>query len=478
MSGFSFGGGGGSGGGAAAAGGGGFSFGGGGSAPKPAPAFGGGGGAFGGSGTKATAPVLSFGGGGGGGDKPAGLSFGAAGEKPAAGAGGFGFNKPVPKTDSAGEAAKSTSADLVVGTSFGGGFGMKPAEQKDATAPTAGAKPSFGAGAKPTFGSTAASSDAKPSFGAPTAGAKPSFGATPSATPAAPSTALTASATPATTAPATGFGFGTNTAVATTTTTPAAGGFSLTTTATPAAGAGAGIGAGALTTTPGAGAGAAPGASSKDTLNLFSKKTLQEVVNKWKCELEEDVLNYQKQAERVKKWDEQLRENQRVMNDLVDTVHRLYIDQDDLADNIQQISEFQDDLDMDLNELSEQVDKELEKMGDLQPDEALYMREQIYTRASDLDHHLTQMHSNLESIVTDFNEARGGGEDSAEALDGSSDISKILKVLNVHNDSLSFIEAKSRQLKHDADALSRQMVNMYSNSSAMSAGSYQRGRNY
>ena len=66
--------------------------------------------------------------------------------------------------------------------------------------------------------------------------------------------------------------------------------------------------------------------------------TLQELVTKWKAELEEDVINYQKQAERVKKWDEQLRDNQKVLNNLVDTVHRLYVDQDDIATNIQQIS--------------------------------------------------------------------------------------------------------------------------------------------
>ena len=80
-----------------------------------------------------------------------------------------------------------------------------------------------------------------------------------------------------------------------------------------------------------------------------------------------------------------------------------------------------------------------------QPDEALYAREQIYTRATDLDHHLTQvfcnnyynlqkmttilyilkMHSNLESIITDFNEARGGDEDNIKALDGASDVGKV-----------------------------------------------------
>ena len=38
---------------------------------------------------------------------------------------------------------------------------------------------------------------------------------------------------------------------------------------------------------------------------------------------------------------------------------------------------------------------------------------------------LFQMHTNLETIVTDFNEARGGDEeDSAQALEGASDIGK------------------------------------------------------
>jgi hypothetical protein len=35
------------------------------------------------------------------------------------------------------------------------------------------------------------------------------------------------------------------------------------------------------------------------------------------------------------------------------------------------------------------------------------------------------MHSNLETIVTGFNEARGGDEDSSKALEGTSDIGKV-----------------------------------------------------
>lgn len=35
------------------------------------------------------------------------------------------------------------------------------------------------------------------------------------------------------------------------------------------------------------------------------------------------------------------------------------------------------------------------------------------------------MHTNLETIVTDFNEARGGDEDGAQALEGASDIGKV-----------------------------------------------------
>lgn len=35
------------------------------------------------------------------------------------------------------------------------------------------------------------------------------------------------------------------------------------------------------------------------------------------------------------------------------------------------------------------------------------------------------MHTNLETIVTDFNEARGGSEESEESLEGASDIGKV-----------------------------------------------------
>jgi len=74
------------------------------------------------------------------------------------------------------------------------------------------------------------------------------------------------------------------------------------------------------------------------------------------------------------------------------------------------------------------------------------------------------MHENLERIVQEYNNSRGGAVDGSEDEYGGSSksgsIPKILEVLNTHHDSLAWIDSKSRHLQKEAIALSRELDNL------------------
>lgn len=54
-------------------------------------------------------------------------------------------------------------------------------------------------------------------------------------------------------------------------------------------------------------------------------------------QLERDIEEYARQSDKVAMWDNQLRENQKLLNSLMDSVHRILVDQEDLDGSIQAI---------------------------------------------------------------------------------------------------------------------------------------------
>lgn len=121
----------------------------------------------------------------------------------------------------------------------------------------------------------------------------------------------------------------------------------------------------------------------------------------------------------------------------------------------------------------------------MEPDEGTYAREQIYSLAIDLDQHLTavpclpllflilpsslQINENLDKIIEGYNEGKNGfmndtAQPSSSQRSGANKIIKvsplssssplillslslqILKILNTHQDSLSWIDSKSKSV--------------------------------
>jgi chromosome segregation ATPase len=127
------------------------------------------------------------------------------------------------------------------------------------------------------------------------------------------------------------------------------------------------------------------------------------IIQLWYKELAEDAEKFQEQARRVSIWDNQLRENQRSLEDIVEGVHKLMATQQDLKSSFESIEAYQNDLDAELSTLSTDLDLEIEKLQLQEPTDDDLDRESSYLLAEDLNQSLNQMESNLKKIFTDLN---------------------------------------------------------------------------
>ncbi|XP_026464177.1 nuclear pore glycoprotein p62-like [Ctenocephalides felis] len=373
---------------------------------------------------KTTAPTLSFG------TTPQATTttqpttgFGLLSNTASTASSGFGSN-----TTSFGLAPTTTTSAGTTGTGLNFGFGAKTT-----TAAPAATTPSF------SFGNTAKTTASTLSFGLSTTTtasttALPTFGAV-SSTPA------TCSATTTTTTVAgTGFSVGTGLNLSTslnvaktTTTSTFATGFSLpastssTTVATSLAGFGttpvSSKASGALTTTVMSGNTTVPIASMN-----FSQ--LEENINKWTLDLDEQVKIFMNQATQVNAWDQLLIENGEKIVMLNDNVERIKLDQFALDHELDFIVSQQ----IELEDMIAPLERELSQISIRDPE-----REQSYQLAENLDTQLKQMAEDLKEVIEHLNE-------SNKAQDVNDPIVQVGRILNAHMSSLQWIDASTAQI--------------------------------
>ncbi|OQR94030.1 nuclear pore glycoprotein [Thraustotheca clavata] len=411
---------------------------------KPASGF-----AFGGSSTPAatTTPVTTT-------PASTGFSFGGSTSTPAASTStttpastGFSFGATPAATTTT---TPATTTPSTSGFSFGGA--ATPAASTTKPASTGF---SFGNSTTPAATTTDAAKPTSTGF---------SFGAssTPAATPAA--TTPTTTTTPSTT----GFSFGD---AAKTTTTPAA-----TTSDPKPATTGFSFGATATTdkpaTTPAAGFSFGDSKTSTDTGALskpatdattpapttaqeqppaeYLGKTVEDIINMWSEQLENHAMAFTNEAVRVSHWDTELMENQKKLGDLAIDVRRLQMAQKELNANLDTISAYQMELDSTLENLESSVDKLFESHRQI-PDTADIEREQGLQLSVDIDNQLNMMSTALKETIDRLNASQSQQDDSDNPM------AQILKVLNVHHNSLVWIDGNATKLASDMADIAKKL---------------------
>lgn len=372
---------------------------------------------------------------------------------PAAPAGGgftFGGAAQAPAASTAAPAA-TTAVAAAGGAPFGGfSFGGSKVLVTTAAAspaPSAPAPTVAGGGGGFSFGTTAPPTSAPATT--QSGGGGFSFGVKPSSTPAPPAYTQAASVAPsgpslfasplttATAAPAatTGFLLGTAAASIPSTATPSATGGGLNFTLKPL-GSAATTAAASTTTAPAATTGTAVGfslgvkplastamtasttaatltttAAAATTTNppVMSYAQLENLINKWSLELEDQERHFLQQATQVNAWDRMLVENGEKITSLHKELEKVKLDQRRLNQELDFILSQQKELEDLLCPLEESVK---EQGGTIYMQNADEERERTYKLAENVDAQLKRMSQDLKEIIEHLNTSSGPADTS------------------------------------------------------------------
>ncbi|XP_066149881.1 nuclear pore glycoprotein p62 [Euwallacea fornicatus] len=357
------------------------------------------------------------------GDKPTGGSLFSAAFKPAA------TTQPSSLAMNLSQPIKTTASTLNFGTpvaqntvqpalasgglTFSLGAGMGTGNTAKLPTTTTTPSLSFGFGTATPVASTTAATTFTPILG----GTRASI---PSSTPA---TGLTFGS-PVTTSTAPKLSLGGTTTTAVTTTTTSSLGFSLGGTVPISTVA-------QITTTSTTSIGA--------TIPSITFAQLEDSINKWTIDLEEQGKFFVNQAKQLNAWDSLLISNGEKILNLNSTIGRVKQQQSQLDQELDFILAQQKELE----ELIVPLEKELADVPVTDID-----RNQMYQFAEIIDSQLKQISDDLKEIIENINESNRGEEES-------NPITQISKILNAHMDSLQWIDRNTAHISRQLEEISK-----------------------
>lgn len=185
-----------------------------------------------------------------------------------------------------------------------------------------------------------------------------------------------------------------------------------------------------------------PSSSATAQMNFYS---LEEQINKWTLELEEQEKVFVNQATQVNAWDSILLKNGEKIVDLNKAVEKVKADQVAMEQELEFITVQQAELEESILPL----ERELSKI----PQQIDVDRSQTYLMAETLDSQLKQMSEDLKEVIEHLNEAN-------KLADPADPMVQIGKILNAHFTTLQWIDDKTQSINNRLDELSK-MSSMY-----------------
>jgi len=193
----------------------------------------------------------------------------------------------------------------------------------------------------------------------------------------------------------------------------------------------------------------------------YQTLTVEEILNKFQKQLEEDALAFCEEAKRVCEFDAILRDSQRDLGRLTTEAQRLMIEQDEIERGIKGIDAFQYHLETTLEAVEEQVDAIYQAHGHRNPSDADHERQWAYDMAKGVDVRLDQVTESLretfgtlsESNVKAFGPPSNGYITADPSSSGVQSVGDVVHVLNVHQDGLADLEAQAQKLELDCNEI-------------------------
>jgi len=173
-------------------------------------------------------------------------------------------------------------------------------------------------------------------------------------------------------------------------------------------------------------------------------RQMEEAINKWTVELEEQEKVFLNQATQVNAWDRMLFENGDKIVSLNDEVEKVKVEQTRLEHELDFIKGLQSEL--------EDVLKPLEASVSEVPATAVDQeRGRTYQKAEQLDAQLQRMSEDLREIIEHINAQNRSTQEEAT----TDPVLQIGRVLNAHMDSLQWVDTSMTQVQKKLEEVSR-----------------------
>jgi len=179
--------------------------------------------------------------------------------------------------------------------------------------------------------------------------------------------------------------------------------------------------------------------ASTNQANKITFGQIEEHINKWTLELEEQEKTFTNQATQINAWDKLLISNNDKIIALNEAVQKVKIDQQTLEQELEFIATQHAELEESIAPLQ----KSLSTLPQIDVE-----RTQTYQLVENLDTQLKQMSEDLKEVIDYLNEA-------TKMQDNSDPINQIGRILNAHMNSLQWIESSSSAISTKLDDISK-----------------------
>jgi nuclear pore complex protein Nup62 len=178
----------------------------------------------------------------------------------------------------------------------------------------------------------------------------------------------------------------------------------------------------------------------------LKNKTLEDILNDWGAELEDQVRIFTKEAITISKWDKDIMENGDQLFKLHTEVQRVQVGQKELDQSLEIIHTQQSELHQLLDSLEADITS-LYNESEMGPTDE--ERDKGYQLAENINGQLDQMSNTLKELISKLN---AHSKDS----DDQNPVSQIIKILNAHLNSLQWIDQNSAVLNTKIQEVSKQ----------------------
>ncbi|GAX11591.1 nuclear pore complex protein Nup62 [Fistulifera solaris] len=179
----------------------------------------------------------------------------------------------------------------------------------------------------------------------------------------------------------------------------------------------------------------------------YQTLTVEQIINKFQKELEQDAIAFLEEARRVAEYDAILRDSQRNIVKLTQLAHHTLIGQQELEQMLNGIDAFQRELETTLNTVEQHVEDLFQAQSHHLPADADMEREKAYATASAVEQRLQELSESLQTVL--------GEMDATQQRVLTGDTGKIVQILSQHEKSLADLETAARRMELDVGHVSK-----------------------